>query len=257
MINRKVGISIGLVTEERLEHCANAGIDLVEINRVTDESQWELVPRWVANTGVNVRSFHLPIAKENVMTRDPAEWQRVLDRYLGLFDGCAKAGAKIMVVHPGNAVPPDAERESYMQSSIEHMAILSGECKQRGLMLAVENMPNGLCRTASEAARMLELLPDLKFCFDTNHVLRNTHEDFIKTVSRRIVTTHISDYDFITEKHWFPLQGKINWRSMIEVFDPIGYSGPFVYETIDTDSEDAWDNVRPNFEYLCSLLSVK
>ncbi len=255
MIKRKAGLSIGLVTEERLERCAAAGLDVVEFSAVADDSQWELIPCWVEKTGVDVRSFHLPFTHENVMTKNPDEWQKVLDLYLKLFDGCAKAGAKIMVAHPGNAIPPDGERESYMQTSIEHMTLLTEECKKRGLIFAVENMPNGLCRTAAEAARMLVAIPDLKFCFDSNHLLRNTHEDFIKTVAHRIVTTHISDFDFVTEKHWFPLQGQINWRKVIEVFDAVGYAGPFVYETMPMGH--TWEDVRPNFEYLCSLMKVK
>ena len=185
------------------------------------------------------------------MTRNEEEWQRTFNDYCRYFDDCALAGIEIVVYHPGNAVPSPEEREVCMQTSIAHTRLLVEECKKRGLTLALENMPNGLCRTASEAARMLIAVPELKFCFDTNHLLRNTHEDFIKTVAHRIVTTHISDFDFVTEKHWFPLQGQINWRKVIEVFDAVGYTGPFVYETMPMGH--TWEDVRPNFDYLLSL----
>ena len=255
MIKRNVGLSVGSISPERMERFAKAGLDVVEFSGNPETVDWAGVARAAAETGVEFRSIHLPFIRENVMTKDPEEWKRVLDRYRQCLDYCAAGGGKIAVVHPGNAVPPEAERESYLRSSIDHMGLLTEECKARGLILAVENMPNGLCRTAAEAARILVSLPDLRFCFDTNHLLRNTHEDFIKTVAHRMVTTHISDFDFVTEKHWFPLQGQINWRTVISVLDSVGYAGPFVYETMPMGH--TVEDVRPNFEFLCSMMKVR
>lgn len=247
----KTGLSIGHLSPKALERLAKAGVQVVEIHGLEEDSLWHEVPRWAADTGVEVRSLHLPFTKSNVMTRDPEEWKRVLDEYQRLFDRCAQGGVKILVAHPGNAVPPDAERDDYMKSSIEHMTVLTEKCKDFGLTLAVENMPNGLCRVASEAARFLEEIPDLRFCFDTNHLLRDSHELFIKTVGPRLVTTHVSDYDFVTEKHWFPLRGQIDWRNVQGCLEDVDYNGPLVYEV--RFSGETWEDVRPNHELLKNL----
>ena len=46
----------------------------------------------------------------------------------------------------------------------------------------------------------------------------------------KIITTHISDYDFVDEKHWLPGEGKINWQELYKALLDIGYKGPWLYE---------------------------
>jgi sugar phosphate isomerase/epimerase len=39
-------------------------------------------------------------------------------------------------------------------------------------------------------------------CFDTNHLLKESSEDFARAVGPHIVTLHVSDYDGKDERHW-------------------------------------------------------
>ena len=54
--------------------------------------------------------------------------------------------------------------------------------------------------------------------------------DFIHNVGNRIVTVHISDCDFINERHWLPGEGKIAWSSVVNAFQNIGYDKYWLYE---------------------------
>jgi sugar phosphate isomerase/epimerase len=72
--------------------------------------------------------------------------------------------------------------------------------------------------------------PRLYACFDTNHLLMDSHTDLIKAVSGRILTLHVSDYDFINERHWLPGEGKIDWPELIAALEKADYSGPWLYE---------------------------
>ena len=49
-------------------------------------------------------------------------------------------------------------------------------------------------------------------------------------MGNKIVTTHVSDYDFVNERHWLPGEGDVNWQELYGALKDIGYSGPWLYE---------------------------
>jgi sugar phosphate isomerase/epimerase len=70
----------------------------------------------------------------------------------------------------------------------------------------------------------------LRVCFDTNHLLGEDIISFIKRMGDKIVTIHVSDYDYIDERHWLPGEGLIDWVALIDTLDEIGYEGDWIYE---------------------------
>jgi len=94
-------------------------------------------------------------------------------------------------------------------------------------------------------------------CFDTNHLLDEKIEDFIKELGSKIVTTHISDYDFKNERHWLPGEGDINWQSLMSALDTEGFDGVWLYEidltcpwTLERDRELTCEDFAKNAEIL-------
>ena len=84
--------------------------------------------------------------------------------------------------------------------------------------------------------------------------------DFIREMKNKIITTHISDYDFINERHWLPGEGKLNWKEILDALKEINYSGVWMYEirfecpkTIFRNRElncsDFYKNAKELFEY--------
>ncbi len=253
----KTGLSFGILTEEKLERAAAAGLNLVEISGIDDPANWEKVPEWEAKTGVKVWSFHLPISWRkhpfsDITADNEEDWQESLDSYVPFIVGCGKAGIKHMVIHPSREPLKDEEREKYMQLAIEHLKILSDICKENGCVLCVEDLPRTcLGRDSDEMLRFMETNPDLRICFDVNHLLREDHAAFVKKVGKYIVTTHISDYDFVDERHQFPMQGQINWRVLQSALELADYKGPFMYETMPMGH--TWADVKKNHDYLKNL----
>lgn len=254
----KTGLSFGMVTEEKLMKAAADGLDLVEINGIDDPANWEKVPEWEKASGVKVWSLHLPFKKAVGAFRpdDPdGMWESYLPVIHALIEGAGKAGIKYMVIH---ASGEDAElrfaptREARMQRVLRHMSALSDFCKAHGTTLCVEVLPRfciGNC--SEEIERIIRYNPDIRLCFDVNHLLKESHLDFIKKVGKYAVTTHISDYDFIDERHQFPMQGQINWRELQSALEQADYQGPFLYETMPMGH--TWADVRKNHEYLKNL----
>ena len=52
----------------------------------------------------------------------------------------------------------------------------------------------------------------------------------MEKLADKIVTVHISDYDFINERHWLPGEGKLNWQAILNALKEIGYRGVWLYE---------------------------
>lgn len=254
----KTGLSIGGLSEASLEHAANAGLQVVECCGIDRPENWKKVPEWVKNTGVDVWSYHLPFRwpknppVANPATTDPEEWKQTYEQDRAIIEACSGSGIKVMVIHPSLEPIRDEDRETQLCAAIDHLGILSDLCKKHGMTLAVENIPRTcLCNTADEVVRIMESNHDLRACFDVNHLLKEDHVSFVKKVGKYMITTHISDYDFKDEKHWFPMQGEINWRVLQTALEEADYNGPFLYETMPMGH--TWEDVRPNHEYLKNL----
>jgi len=75
-----------------------------------------------------------------------------------------------------------------------------------------------------------EGLSNVGFCVDVNHFMRERPEDAIRKLGNRVWSLHISDYDFVDERHWLPGEGSNDWTAILQALEDVGYKGPFLYE---------------------------
>ena len=110
---------------------------------------------------------------------------------------------------------------------------LKAACDKAGMKLAVENLPRTcLCNRSAE---MIELLRDTGagIVFDTNHSLEEENVAFLTALVDSgipIYSLHISDYDFVDERHRLPGDGDNNWTGIFAQLQRAGYDGPMMYE---------------------------
>lgn len=256
----KTGRSVGGICEEYMEESMNAGISALEISAldtvVIEDSVWKKIPKWSKRTGVEAWSMHLPYYKSlsSYTTLDAEEWNRTFKVHSSFVQRASEAELKVCVVHPSfDPQFPDEEREERLQAVMEHLSLLSDVCKKNGLTLAVENMAHkgGIGGWGDEMLRIMQSNSDLRVCFDVNHLLKESHAEFMEKVGKYVISAHISDYDFVEERHWFPMQGKINWRDLQLAFEKADYNGPFIYET--SPAGVTWEDYRKNHDILKSL----
>lgn len=252
----RTGLSIGPVSEEKLKRASLAGIELVEVSGIEGEAgDWKKIPAWSRETGVELWSVHLPFDWNipiDPSSWDPDWWKKCYDADTELIKRASEGGARIAVIHASLEKNSGYIRNSILYAAIAHLGVLAEAAKHCGVTLAVENLPRtclGNCSDEIEA--FLLAIPELRVCFDVNHLLQEDHTSFIARVGGSIVTTHISDYDFEDEKHWMPTDGKIDWKKLQEDLERADYSGPFLYET-GWDSVD-WADVKKNHEMLKKL----
>ena len=225
------------VDRETLEAEAKAGIQAIEISLGKGEYpalDFELAKKNIAEFGLELWSFHLPFSPFAEM--NPASTNKGLREYtVNLFSyyikKAASIGCKVVTIHPSGEPIADEDRAEQMKCSKDSLFKLAEIAERNGVYLAVENIPRTCLGNCSD--EILELISphrNLKVCFDTNHLLIEKNVDFIKKCGKHIITTHVSDYDFLNERHWMPFEGKNNWKEIVETLENVGYCGPFLFE---------------------------
>ncbi len=240
-IHRAVGISCAPRPDgPLLDELARAGVACVEISmKGADYASFPYAEcgRRAREAGVAVRSFHLPFyLTEEDGPVDPASLdtairRRTAELHRRLLGVAADMGARFAVVHACLEPVEDADRAARLDASRESMAALAEAGAALGMTICVENLPRScLGNTAAELLSIVSCDPRLRVCFDVNHLLLESHEEFLRTVGHLVATLHISDYDFVNERHWLRGEGKIDWVALADGLDAIGYTDAFTYE---------------------------
>ena len=254
MVDWKLGVSTascGKLDRDVFYAYAEAGIKAMEISlspEMTDELDPKEVLKLSGETGVDVWSFHLPFypfETNNIASTDREIREHSVLLQAECIKKAAVTGAKVAVIHPSAEPNPDNERQERLKCAKASLAVLSRIAQQNGMLLAVEDLPRTcLGNTAEEMGELVSADEGLKVCFDTNHLLFGDNTEFVKALGEKIVTVHISDYDFTDERHWLPYEGKNDWEKILTALGKTGYSGPFMYEVSLTD--DPSDLKRPH-----------
>ncbi len=237
-----------------------AGIDYTELGLrapqfYTDSSEREEFCRHIkeaaSEAGVKIWSIHIPYGKQWDIS-DPIETARqdVIKRHEELFEIFEFLQPQKAIIHPSFEPNPPEEHETRMEACRKSLSILAAEAKTYGVELVIECLPRTcLGNSSEEILWLLEGNENLGVCCDVNHLLKETPEEFIQKVGRRITTLHISDYDGLDEKHWVPGEGIIDWNLVIASLLAADYSGPFLLEYRDTPENKAakWKELKRNF----------
>jgi sugar phosphate isomerase/epimerase len=148
-----------------------------------------------------------------------------------------------------------------MECAKKSLVLIAEHLKSKNAVLAVEDLPRTcLGRNSSDILELCSAHPDLRACFDTNHLLGEDITEFIRKTGHLYVTTHVSDYDFINERHWLCGEGKIDWLSLKKELENVGYDGPWLYEislngsepTIDRDRRLTYSDFAENYRQIMS-----
>jgi sugar phosphate isomerase/epimerase len=110
-------------------------------------------------------------------------------------------------------------------------------CEQAGVAMTIEPHPARYVANTSGALRLLEHVgsPAVGINFDPSHTF--PVGDFpnmsVYQLGRRIRHCHVSDNDGVTNVHWRPGMGKIDWRAMFVALKEVGYDGVISIELED------------------------
>ena len=229
----KVGLSLfGVLNpEERIPELKDAGINCFEISPFKNKDYSSLISMCKEN-GLTPWSAHLPFDYNiDISSLEGTVSDDTVKLFMELMEAVAPYGIKVFVLHPSSEPIDDSIREKRMEMAISKLKVLAEKADELGAVIAVEDLPRTcLGRNSQEMLRLISADPRLRICFDTNHLLGEPIEEFIENCGSKIITTHISDYDFVDERHLLPGEGDIDWVSVADSLDKIGYTGPYMYE---------------------------
>ena len=249
-------VSTGHTDLETLQFYHDCGIGGVELSigwPFKNAIDWQGFRKNADAAGIQILSFHLPFSYVmNIATPKEEDRQKVVDTHKELIKNAVNAGISRFVIHPSAEPIPAEERPQWMERVKKSLKELAAYADALGAVLCVEDLPRTcLGNTADEMLELLSVDDRLRVCFDVNHLCLNnggTHQEFIDKLGDKIVTTHMSDYDFVDEKHFFPGVGMINWKALVEGLEQIDYCGPFLYEGGFTPSAKVPDAPYGKFE---------
>ncbi len=231
----KLGLSTcsKIVDENLFKSYSEAGITAMEISmnsEAYDSFDYENALRLSQKYGIELWSFHLPFMPFSVLDISaPSLKDYTVSYFKSLIEKASAIGIKRFIIHSSGE--PVFEREARMNFAKESLKELADFAEKFGGIICVEDLPRTcLGRDSDEILELISAHDSLKVCLDTNHLLSENLSDFIEKVGDKIITTHISDYDFVDEKHWLPFEGKIDWEKVVSSLQKINYDGVWLYE---------------------------
>ncbi len=225
------------LTQANFNAVAASGIGAVEISMAADKYpliDYAAVKQYADKAGVRLWSYHLPFSPFSEI--DPSSPDASVRAHtVAYFTELIKKGADIgvdkFIVHASGEPIEDSERPEHMKCSQESLFTLAETAAKCGAVIAVEDLPRTCLGHTSEEIRALIGVNDkLRVCFDTNHLLLEDNVHFLRELADKIVTVHVSDYDFINERHWLPGEGKVDWKALYTAFEECNYNGVWMYE---------------------------
>ncbi len=236
----KVGLSTGrderALTEPFLASLQEAGIAGIEVSNayldISMTEDYKYLPALAEKYSIALWSYHMPFApfdRIDPSHKDHADF--TVKAFSELIKMKSELGFRRVIIHPSGEPIADDDRAERMKIAKDSFARLAGVAAACDMQIAVEDLPRTcLCRNSAEMLDLLSADPSLRTCFDTNHLLSEDPADFVRKVGNKIVTTHVSDCDFLNERHWYPGEGKIDWPALMRALEEVGYQGPFIYE---------------------------
>jgi sugar phosphate isomerase/epimerase len=248
--NWKVGASTGILndfSQESFNQIKAAGVDYIEMGSAVfrDKSLQERkafvadIKEKADRAGVQLWSVHMPFGRiQDISTLNDEDRESMLRECKEIFELWQPMNPRKFVIHPSAEPISDEEREQRIANSIASLKILTEEMKKYpGSSLALENLPRTcLGNTSAELLRIVNAVGNgLEVCYDSNHMLQESPEEFLANLGSLITTVHMSDYGYVDgrldERHWLPGEGIINWTNVISELVKAGFQGPFLFET--------------------------
>lgn len=211
------------------------GIDAIELSVKYDtimDQDFKQIKSLSQEYNVDLWSYHLPFQPYGVMDISlPHTYKSTIDYFTEIIKRVSDIGVDKFVVHPSGEPITDEDRPELMKCAKNSLAELSVIAKKCGATIAVEDLPRTcLGKNSAEIKELISLNDDLRVCFDTNHLLSENAVDFINELKDKIITVHVSDYDFVNERHWLPGEGVLDWQGILKALQSVGYNGIWMYE---------------------------
>ena len=233
----KIGMSSAgkKINEELFADYAKNGIEAIEISPGWPDYKhldYKALKSYSEKYGVTLWSYHIPFQTTDIASSDRAWRLCSLEYICELIKQASEVGIRNFVTHASTELPDDpVRRAETLAIAKDSLNQLADYAANYGSVICVEDLPRRcLGNCSEELLDILSVNDKLRVCFDTNHLLGEDILSFIRRMGDKIVTIHVSDYDYIDERHWLPGEGDIPWYDLYKTLLEVGYTGAWMYE---------------------------
>lgn len=195
--------------------------------------------------GVVLHSLHAPTDRDaaggrrggvTISIADPERIRRIeaVDEMKRALDVAERIPFRYFALHlAGGRQSADQRKFDAAFNSLEHLAIFA---KERGVIIALQNMPNELGSPSSLAQFIKEThLHNVVFCFDIGHAhIEGGAVEGYHLMRDRIAYAHIHDNHGEKDEHLPPYNGTIDWEAALAAFAAAPEPTPLVLELKET-----------------------
>ncbi len=258
MYNLRLGRSISFNDnfERGIAEAEKAGLDTLDFDlcanwreRKKEIEQYKKIPeglKIINSSRLKLNGVHISFgATWEFSDLDEEIRQNAVNLTKEVFNKVDKAKPFCYILHGSWEPIKDDVRTQRLDRLKKSLAELRGFTETR---LCLEDLPRTcLGNTSKEILDVLRDVDGIDVCLDSNHFLKELPQDAVLVLGDKIKTTHISDYDFIDERHLLPGKGKIDWNAFIGALEKVGYDGVFNYE-VNASAEEIKENYVKLFE---------
>ncbi len=134
-------------------------------------------------------------------------------------------------------VPRGVDWDQNFKDYVDALRRCAEACAKAGVKMSVEPHPGRYLANHDGALRLLEHVdhPAMGINFDPSHTfpMGDYPNITVYRLGKHIIHLHCSDNDGVTNVHWRPGMGKIDWHAMFQALKDIGYDG-----TVSIELED-------------------
>lgn len=185
----------------------------------------------VGSYDLNLDNVHLPFNNINDLWLEGSDRQIRIDEIKRFLNECRECGAETVVLHASSGKNISLNNSLGFKSFNE----ITKETENIKLKLAIEN--------TQMQSSLKFVLDEFKseyvgLCYDSSHdfVQGQSSGDILDNYKDRLFCVHLSDCDGISDKHWTPGKGIVNWKRIIKVIKNTDCKS-FSMETYPSDEE--------------------
>ncbi len=163
------------------------------------------------------------------------------------IDDCRAYGGTTVLVVPAVVTPDVSHREAEERSHLHINNFLLNDAKEKGTVLAIEEVWNKFLLTAPEFARYIDSFqsPWVRAYFDVGNVVEYGYpQEWIHELGPRIAKIHVKEYSKAKRFDYKLGEGEIDWKAVREALIDVGYDGWITAEVPASSLEDYKDVVK-------------
>jgi sugar phosphate isomerase/epimerase len=226
----------------------------------TDRAHIRELADWFRGNPVTLHSLHAPLFADdwgrsglppvNLAAAEKRERIASMDEIKRALEVAEHLPFPFLIQHLGTPGEPyDDRRFEAVITAIEHLRAFA---KPLGVMLLVENIPNGL----SSAEKLVALLQagrfrDVGVCFDLGHAhLASGLAGEFAAVRDHIRSTHVHDNRGDRDAHLWPGEGTLDWADALRLLSTAPQAPPLLLEIEGAEGVDVPARMAQAFAWL-------